>query len=83
MHDDVKGSAISETQSAGETSKGSYISALLKQKSSEDDKTCEVRISGIPEFKSVSSEHLMEHLEIQKEATTSATRMGKFRPEPI
>ena len=53
----------------------------------------EVRISGIPEFKSVSSEKkprqldikqheekamisIMEHLEIQKEAITSATRMG-------
>ena len=47
---------MSETRSARETSKGSYISALLKQKSSEDDKTCEVRIYGIPEFKYVSSE---------------------------
>ena len=100
VYDDVKGSAMSETRSAGETSKGSYISALLKQKSSEDDKTCEVRISGIPEFESVSSEKklrqldiiqheekamisIMEHLEIQKEAITSATRMGKFRPESI
>ena len=100
VHDDVKGSAMSETRSAGETSKGSYISALLKQKSSEDDKTCEVRISGIPEFKSVSSEKnprqlniiqleekamisIMEHLEIQKEAITSATCMGKFRSESI
>ena len=26
---------------------------------------------------------IMEHLEIQKEAITSATRMGKFRPESI
>ena len=55
---------MSETQSAGETSKGSYISALLKQKSSEDDKTCEVRISGIPEFKSVSSEKKPRQLDI-------------------
>ena len=100
VHDDVKRSAMSETESAGETSKGSYISALLKQKSSEDDKTCEVRISGKPELKSVSSEKkprqldiiqheekamisIMVHLEIQKEAITSATRMGKFRPESI
>ena len=59
-----------------------------------------MRISGRPQFKSVSSvkkpkqldikEHeetamlsIMEHLEIQKEAITSATRMGKFRPESI
>ena len=38
VHDDVIGSEMSEMRSAGETSKGSYISALLKQKSSKDDK---------------------------------------------
>ena len=59
-----------------------------------------MRISGIPEFKSVSSEKkprqldiiqheekamisIMEHLELQKEAITSATRMGQFGPESI
>ena len=57
---------MSETPSAGETSKGSYISALLKQKNSEDDKICEVRIFGKPEFKSLSSEKKPRHLDIQK-----------------
>ena len=69
----------------------------MKQKSSEDDKTCEVRISGIPEFKSVSSEKKPRQLDIiQHEEKAmiaimehleiqkeAITHMGKFRPESI
>ena len=47
VHDDVKDQQCQKHNQQGETSKGSYISALLNQKSSEDDKTCEVRISSI------------------------------------